>query len=49
MEETGILRKDHNKHLTLLWLPLITLIEKINIIGQEAPSLSFTLSVQANY
>lgn len=38
MEEIVNLRKDHNNHLTL-WLPLIMLIEKINVIGKEAPSL----------
>lgn len=48
MKEIVNLRKDHNKHLTL-WLPLIKLIEKINIISKEEPSLSFTLSIQANY
>lgn len=48
MKEIVNLRKDNNKHLTL-WLPLITLIEKINIISKKAQSLSFALSVQANY
>lgn len=38
MEEMVNLGKDQNKHLTL-WLPLIILIENINIIGKEAPSL----------
>lgn len=38
MEEMTNLRRDHNKYCNT-WLPFIILIEKINVIGKETPSL----------
>lgn len=38
MEEMTNLRRDHNKYLTT-WLPFIIFIDKIDVIGKEAPSL----------
>ena len=38
MEEMANLRREHNKCLTT-WLSFIIFIEKINVIGKEAPSL----------